>query len=316
MVAIISDIRKQKNQAWGFALRLILFLLLLFLADRLLGWALTRGLERYFGLDQPAEILAIGHSHTVLGLDKMGLERQLDMKVAKYARQGANVIDRLAMLRHYLECQPNSAKLLIYGVDAYTFSDHGLSANSYRLFFPFMNRQSVREFLRQQCKKKSEYLLRIFSHSTRFNEETAALAVRGWMKSWANLKWGNIDINRQKQKIAEGDYRRIRFDDDSIRLFADTIHLARQHDISVVLTFFPTLDLLNQTQPEKYAQALQLLRDFVAETPGVHLLEYNPEFEHRYELFYDAIHLNPEGRKVITDRIAEDIQKILKQQKL
>ncbi|MGN0820638.1 MAG: hypothetical protein ACI4OX_02510 [Akkermansia sp.] len=49
-------------------LQVLLFLLLLFVLDRSTAALLRVGLQRYFGLGMPAEVLLVGHSHMMQGL--------------------------------------------------------------------------------------------------------------------------------------------------------------------------------------------------------------------------------------------------------
>ena len=126
-VPLIEDLRGQRRKVKTFAFKLIVFLLILFVADRLAAMVLLDGVEKYFGLDQPAPVLLVGHSHTVLGIDKEGLEEKLGVRVAKYARQGANLRDRLAMIRQYVHKFPDSVHTIVYDVDAHLFTPKGLS---------------------------------------------------------------------------------------------------------------------------------------------------------------------------------------------
>ncbi|MBT7161815.1 MAG: hypothetical protein HN904_03500 [Victivallales bacterium] len=311
LVPLLGDIRKQRPEAARFARLLLLFLALLFAVDRLFGFTLERGLERYFGLDSPAQVLCIGHSHTVLGIDKTGLEDEVGVPVAKYARQGANAENRLVMLRHYLERQPGSVKIMVYDVDAHTFTSAGLSANSHRLFYPFLSSPAVRGYVSQSAASPLECGLRRLVVASRFSEVTLALSARGWLRKWTNFKVGSVDVERLQKQIAAGDIRPISFDEDAIRVFEETLREAQSHDIHVVLTLIPTLDILNDAQPEAYAKAVRMFGDYAADNPHVTFLDYNPGLSHRHELFYDAIHMNPAGQRQVTERLGRDLALIL-----
>jgi hypothetical protein len=311
LVPLLGDIRKQRLAAVRCARLLLLFLALLSAVDRLFGFTLERGLERYFGLDSPAQVLCIGHSHTVLGIDKTGLEDEVGVPVAKYARQGADAENRLVMLRHYLERQPGSVKIMVYDVDAHTFTSAGLSANSHRLFYPFLSSPAVRGYVSQSAASPLECGLRRLVVTSRFSEVTLALSARGWLRKWTNFKVGSVDVERLQKQIVAGDIRPISFDEDAIRVFEETLREARSHYIHVVLALIPTLDLVNNAQPEAYAQAVQLLGQYATRDTGVTFLNYNPELSHRHELFYDAIHMNPAGQRQVTERLGRDLTVIL-----
>lgn len=118
-------------------LHILLFLLAFVCVDRLIGWGLNVGLNRYFGLTQHSEVLFVGHSHLMLAVDKEGFEQGTATEVSKYCREGVNVADRLEMVRQFLASPySDSLKVVIYGVDQFMFTGEGLSMNSYKLFYP------------------------------------------------------------------------------------------------------------------------------------------------------------------------------------
>lgn len=309
-VPLLDDLKAQKRILPIFLVKFAIFLSLFFISDRMLGDSLKAGLDRYFGLDRPANVLCIGHSHTVLGIDKTGLEDQLNLPVAKYARQGANISNRLAMIRHYLAVHPHSVKTIIYDMDAHTFTGEGLSANSHRLFYPFMDTPVIREYVKANCSSYGEYQLRNYLKLPRFDEVTLALSLRGWLKKWSNLKYGQVNVQRLRNELNQGDYRKIAFDSENIELFEETLRLIRAHGIHLVLVYIPTIDLLNNAEPEKYQEAIRRFEKYAAQSDGITFLNYNPEFSHRHELFYDPIHLNVIGQKLITERLANDLKKL------
>lgn len=295
-----------------YALRYAVFLLLFWACDFLVaGFFLKEGLERYFGLNDPAPVLCVGHSHTVLGIDKMGMEKALGLPVAKYARQGADPSNRLAMIRHYLALHPQGPRYLVYDVDAHTFTSAGLSANSHRLFYPFMDVPVVRRYIRSQAEDPMEYWPRRFLRAPRFDEVTIALSLRGWLKKWTNLKFGQVDVAALEEKIQRGDFRPIEFNPDAIALLEETIRLAREHNIHLVLAYIPTIDVFNAAEPEKYRRAIALLESYAAKDEGITFFNYNPDFAHRHELFYDPVHMNPQGQEQLTRKLARDLDALM-----
>ena len=308
---ILEDLRGQGGAVRVFLLKSIFFLIVLFIGDRTLAYGLNRGLETYFGLDVPAQVLVVGHSHSVLGIDHLALDQRLGVTVAKYARQGANLRDRLTMIRHYLSVQPDSVRVIVYDVDAHTFNTAGLSANSYRLFFPFMTNELVREHIIEAGAAWDERLLRDLLHSSRYSEVTLALAARGLAGKWQNLKWGTLNVDRLRRQIADGDIRPIKFDPDAIALFEETLRTAEEHGIRVLLAYIPTVDILNEVDPENYQRAVATFESYAAATDFVTFVNFNPQYSHRHELFYDPIHLNAKGQSVVTKDLAEYIRSLL-----
>ena len=95
---LLQNFKEQKHQIILFLTKLIILFVLVFIIDRFLAAFLKEGLSQYFGLNQSAEILSVGHSHSVLGIDKKSVENELGIIMAKYARSGANLRDRKAMI--------------------------------------------------------------------------------------------------------------------------------------------------------------------------------------------------------------------------
>src|SRR5262245_53844805 len=110
----LTDLCSQAPHLKRFIRKALLLLVLFLVLDRIAGWILLHGLERYYGMDVPAQVLCVGHSHTVLGIDKVELEQALGVPVAKFAVEGANTSDRLVMIRYYLKRQPNSVRAVVY----------------------------------------------------------------------------------------------------------------------------------------------------------------------------------------------------------
>jgi hypothetical protein len=309
-VPLYRDIVLQKKQLTAFLAKLAAFLLVFGAFDRLAAGFLLAGVERSYGLDVPAEVLCVGHSHTALGIDKTALERDLAVPVAKYARNGANVADRLVMIKQYLDRQPPSVKVLVYDVDAHTFTGQGLSRNSYTLFYPFMDSPSVDAYVRQQA-PLFDYYARHALKLRRFSLESCNDAVRGWLGMWSNLKHGTVDVERLKEEIASGQVRHISFDEECIKCFDETLRYVVEKGIHVVLLYIPTIDLYNEAEPEKHQHTIDLFREFSAKYDRVTFLDYRPAFARRHELFYDPIHLNPQGQRLVTERLAGDLKRIL-----
>jgi hypothetical protein len=127
---------------------------------------------------------------------------------------------------------------------------------------------------------------------------------------------GVIDAGRLENEIRQGRFRPIMFDDSNILVFEDTVKLVRSHDIPMALVYIPTIDLLNRAEPEKHLKAIEKLQAFSKKDKGIFFIDYNGDYQNRHELFYDQIHMNPEGQKVITGRLIDDLMKILNPQYL
>jgi hypothetical protein len=289
----------------------IVFVILFLLVDYSLSLLLTSGLKKYYGLNKPAKILLIGHSHTMLGLNKNLMEEELHCNVAKYAVEGANVRDRLAMIKHFLHINGDSVKIITYDVDPTFLTGSGISKNSYTLFYPFMDDPYIEEYIRKEKPKKIDFLIKKYLRTSRFDDLNLNGALRGHLGFYSNVKVGTIDTLAFKKRIANNDFVRITFDKDLKTDFEETLKYLSNKNIKIVLLFLPTLDILNKAEPEKYNKALTLLYEYSKKYQNVYFFNYNNEYSKKSELFYDSVHLNPKGNRIITERVIEDLRKIL-----
>lgn len=286
---------------------------LFFIADNLVNWAMMKGIDNYYGLDQPSEILLIGHSHLMLATDKERLEKGTGMKVSKYCREGVNVTDKKAMVEHFLgSANADSLKYVLYGVDLATFTGDGLSKNSYKLFYPFIDDNQVGQYIRSQAGPVDFWLHRLVK-STRFNDDGIKnSAGRGWLDNWDNLKTNTIDVEAYRKRLANGDERRIQMNPVLIEQFQQTIGLLTSRGVKVILVNTPTLDLLNDFEPEKYEQVMEWFHKYADSDENVYFWDFNPKYKSDYSMFHDRLHMNQKGQQIITDEIIDKLNKLRK----
>jgi hypothetical protein len=278
------------------------------LADHSLFRFFRSALDHYRGFDVDARVLLVGHSHTELGLDKCLLEQGLRVPVAKYALDGASTFDRYVMVRHYFSEKTDPPGLVIYDVDAHTFTNDGLSRNSYRLLFPYMDNPVVDEYIRRNAHSSSEYLVRKFLPLSRFDEAQVNAVLRGLRSDWSNRKIGRLDVEVLKKKVAAGQIQPIRFDRQNAEVFEETISFIRHQGAVLVLLYIPTFHVYNDVEPQGYAEAVRMFEHYAQQDNGVVFLNYNPLYAEQAELFYDPIHLNAKGREVVTRTLIRDLQ--------
>ncbi len=269
-------------------------------ADRGAGKILNTGLGRYFGLDSRSQILLVGHSHLMLAVDKEELERETGCKVSKYCREGVNVSDRLPMVRQYLDSPySDSLRTVLYGVDQFMFTCKGLSANSYTLFYPFIDSPEMDSYIRG-CASAGDYWKRKLLCTTRYSDALLNSSVRGWLGNWKNFKLGVLDTLALRRQIDSGTQRRICFEENLRTDFEKTLEIIESRGIRVVLVNTPVAKMLNESEPEEYARMISYFRSLAQTHELVDYLDLNPELSGRYELFFDPIHLNPDGQKAAT----------------
>ncbi len=282
---------------------LIGFILAFFLIDYIVSIVLSKGLEKYYGLNSNSELAIIGHSHLMLGLDKGNMESSLGVEISKYTREGVNLAERKIMIEQLLETNKN-IKTVILGVDAWSFTDEGLSNNSYKLFFPFMDNESINRYLLTES-DQLEFFSKKIIRTSRFNELLIGGALRGYMGNWNNLKQGKIDVVKLQEQIKSGVYRKIDSKKKSISILEQMLTTFEKKEIEVILLNVPTIDIMIKAQENKAKQVYNKISDLANKYKNVRFLNMQEPWSHKYHLFYDAIHLNPMGQKEITEEVIQ-----------
>lgn len=288
--------------------RLIIYILLLpavFLClDRTISAVLNYGLRQYFGIGSNADVLMIGHSHLMLAVDKERLEQGLGVSVAKYCREGVNVFDRQRMIQHYLDTCSAPPKLVLYSVDPFLFTGKDLSSNSYKLFYPFMDSPVMDAYIRQEAPDVWDYWLHKLIHTSRYSDALIGSAVRGWRHDWINTKHGRIS----KTIFDRASQRAMNFEEAHRLSFEHSVKLLTDQGIKVILINTPVSHGFACRNPEDYERIFSYFRDFAASRVGVEYLDYNPDYSHNCTIFYDLIHVNSKGQKILTERMRSDLQ--------
>lgn len=306
----VPEPKSHKTGAGRYLLSALIFLALLVALDIAIGITLEKGLKAYFGMNGKVDILCIGHSRTVLGIDAELLSQETGLKVAKYAVNGANISDRYAMIRQFLSEHPE-VRLIIYDVEASTFSSDGLSSNSYRLFFPFIDNTEMGTYLQAQCQSWKELVLKRMIRTARYDETTFSLALRGIIGMNRNLKYGRFDEDRARRWIEKGKNRPVKIDTKSYEIFLSTIDFIKSRGILILLVDMPTVGILNQAEWPQSEKVREIFRDFDKHYTILSYLDLSKIYEDKYDIFYDIIHLNTKGQASITMIIGKAVSKIL-----
>jgi len=307
---LLEDIRNDAGMGKSL-IRISIFIALLMTLDYAVSVYLEKGIKRFYGLDVNAEALFVGHSHLMLAVDKGSFEDRTGMQMAKYTREGVNVADRYIMLKHYFDGRPGKSRLIVYGIDPWLFSGKGLSANSYQLFYPFMDNPEVDSYVRLHAENIFDYLGHKYFRSSRFNSLLINAALRGYLGNWSNFKIGKLDTAKLEQEIASGEYRRISFDQENIDVFNKTLPFLSSHAQTVILLNTPISGIMAKAVRSDDDKAIAMIRSMASRYQNIHVVDLAPEFETQSELFYDPIHMNPEGQKRITDVVSVVAESLL-----
>lgn len=302
MMKLLNPKSKIQNPKLAALIVLILFLI----GDFAVFHVLKTGMDRYYGLNKPAKVLCVGYSHTVLGIDAERMERELGVPVAKYATAGANTLDRRWMIRQFVDRQP-SVRTVLYDVDPRLFDSKGLSSASYTLFLPYIDDPAMSEYLWREATWQ-EYVTSKIIRTARFRDQTINIAFRGLMGKSENKKSTRIRIEAYQGRLEQEKARSIRVNPESRQCFLETIEFLTRRGITVVLVFIPTIDLLNEIDPHGQAVVMDIFKKLAMDNEGVYFFDYNKDYQHRHELFYDLRHLNGDGNAVVTERVIEGLR--------
>lgn len=302
---LINDIKADKFFVKSIRL-IILFICCFWVIDFAVGYFLAKGLEKYYGINLNTSLAIVGHSHAMLGFDKPFIEKEVGKKIAKYTREGVNVADRKLMIEHLVKKNKN-LKLIIYGVDPWTFTGEGLSQNSYALFYPFLEDSSIDDFIKMKA-PSSEYWTRKILKSTRYNEGLISSSFRGYLGKWDNYKYGRVDMDRLKLEISSGNFRKIKKDPENIKILKETILLLKEKNIAIILVLLPSVDLFREEEPKQFNEVISIYQNLALEFDNVSFLNYFDPFSSNYSLFFDPIHLNPDGQRLISKEIIKHLK--------
>lgn len=287
------------------------FLGVFFLTDQIGGRIILRGIEKFYGLNQHAEMLIVGHSHIMLAVDKDGIEKETGLSVSKYTREGVNVFERFEMIKQYLNSPySDSLKCILYGVDQYSFVKDGLSKQSYKQFYPFMDNRVMDEYIKCSAENTKDYLIHKYIRLSRYSDALINASIRGYRNDYSNYKIGDIDAEALKEKMNSGKLksaRKLVDDKELMSVFDETVRFVTERGIRLVLVNVPIIDFLKEYDADGSQRVISVFEAYAATNPLVEYWDFNGQYESDYSIFYDPIHLNVKGREIMSKEIARKI---------
>lgn len=291
----------------GKTLRLLFAILALFGVDYGLDSFLKKGLDKGLGLDQHSKVLIVGHSHLMMGLDREMMEKELHCKVTKHTRSGVGMAERYLMTKMYLDSPfSDSLKVVIIGVDPFSFNGSGLSENSYMLFYPWMDQREIGKFIKDATDPATYYAHKVF-RTSRYSDDLIKQSIRGWRNDDRNYKTSIFTDSLFEANRGKWD-RPILFQKRLVEKFEETIKMCTDRGLYVVLLQTPVLKVLTDSYPKEYAQLLNYYHSLDSSSNHILFLNYNMEYSNNIELFFDPIHLNVTGQKTLTKQLSQDIK--------
>jgi len=298
-VPLISDIQSDKSFKTNL-LRIGLFLVFVIVLDFLLSIILLKCIERNYGLKSDADILLVGHSQLMLAIDKGELEQSTGLKVAKYTREGMNIADRQMMLKQYFAVCKKKPEMVIFGVDPWLFTGKGLSKNSYKFFYPFMDTPEVDKYVSVSASNRFDYYSHKYFRSSRFDVLLIYTSLRDNMSNWSNLKFGVVDTIKLHNEIKAGTYRKVTLEQENITIFIEILKFLAEQKVKVILLNTPVYRPLTAIQSEAYQKVLQIIATQTTKHSNTTFIDPSPEFTDHAAYFFDPIHMNPNGQKAVT----------------
>ena len=70
--------------------------------------------------------------------------------------------------------------------------------------------------------------------------------------------------------------------------------------------------MLNNVEQQKFEETLRIFNSLEKEFSNVSILNYQEPYSHDYSLFFDPIHMNPKGQKMLTLQLTNDLKRIIK----
>lgn len=296
----------QHPKIWRGVTKLLFWLVLLIIADRILFGALVSGFDKYFGLDRQNEIVFIGNSRTALGIDHKLIETKTGKPCGKFALNGANANNRLAMVKHTLATQ-KQCETIVFDVSGYSFNDRNLSAAAYTLLYPYLDSKPIGNHITEKAAVSNEPLIRRLFCSTRFNSTTLGLSVRGWLGRDDNLKFSSVDLARVQHRIDIGKAQSMVATEAGKQLLQETIDAVSDTDRKIVLLHLPVVKLLNDQDRTIHDANIAVMLEMAESNPNVFYLDFNTDYESNLEIMHDGIHLNAKGKKLLGGKIAEKL---------
>lgn len=282
--------------------------MLIFTGDRLAASFLEVGLNKYFGLGRPAEILFVGHSHTDSGVRTELVEGALNISASKYAMSGTNTLDRYTMVKQFFSSQQIPPALVVYDVDQNTFNAQLFEKDSFKLLYPFIDDKDIDEYITKRAGEKKRMVLNCLK-SLRYNTWLMNLSVRshlGQIKKYFNV----LTENSSKSYDCSNEVK-LRIDSEAEEIFTKTIHFILSHGSKVLLLYVPIVDYIKLCDEDGNKSIIKKFLEITKKHPEqIFFADYNQKYQNYYGYFKDADHLNFDGSVTFTKDVVLKIKNI------
>lgn len=291
-------------------IRLLVTFIVFFVVDYTGHRILKYGLDKGMGLNEHSKVLIVGHSQLMMGIDKSMIEDSLGCKVTKHTRTGVGIGVRMMMTDMYVDSEySDSLKCVVLAVDPFSFNDEGLSQNSFMLFYPWMDDHYVDEFIYRSTDNVTFWGHKIFRLS-RYSDDLIKQSLRGWKNDDRNYK--NTFLTDEIYERGKDKWERpIKFDQTLMHNLEETVDHIVSKGIHVILLQSPSYYKLTENQLDKYEKILGYFQSLAKKSPLVSFIDYDKIYNRQTKLFFDPLHLNIYGQKMMTQRLVDDIATVL-----
>lgn len=285
--------------------RKVVLLIMLFLAiDFVISKVLIEGLNRYFGLNEKADVLINGSSMVMNGFDRYELGKIIDLDVASYSHEGVSLVDRQAMLQHFYDNYKCDVKTIIFEIHPLIFSSYIRSKNVYTIFYPFMDVDNIDYYIKERASEK-EYWVHKIIRTSRFDSNKLITVARGYLGVFGSFKTNVLDKERVDKNL-HGVVNEIVIAPQKQELFEEIMQMIESNNSRALLVMMPMYDSKFKTFPkDDYKELCFYFEDFCSRKDGFEFLDLNIDsITTNAQLFFDDVHLNVKGQKVVTDIVA------------
>jgi hypothetical protein len=266
---------------------------------------MLKGLNKFYGFDTKPAILINGSSMTLSGFNKSDIEKQLNQKVAIYAKEGVGVEDRYAMLEQFFSEHPGSVKTVIYEINPLLFSSKMTAANVYTVFYPYIDNNAINDYIKKRA-GVSDYLIHKYCRAARYDALTVNFVLKGYMNNYDNFK--TTTLNTETSYFPEEETGKVVIENNpgKIDVFKKTMYLLKMNKAEVVLVMMPVYYQKQATfDSSAYNKLVSFYKNYTALNKNVTYLDLNTgSLSHNAMLFSDVLHLNREGQKKITELVS------------
>ena len=288
--------------------KIVLFVAGIVIVDSLISGLLFRGLVKFTDLSMGADILFVGHSHTQCAIDSSIVNARLKGRAVttKLAMHGMQLADRLAFVNYYINSSSKKPRCIVFDIDETVFSADRQNLNTHTRFYPFMDDRYVRHYISEHS-GSYEIIARRILKTLRYNNSWILVrALKGTVGVVDNMAPDRrLDRPENVPLISAP----VVFDGESERLFLEFVEFAERNKISVIFAYYPRLlsnkvDISNRLRVRDRMQELLGNREYL-------VLDYSDEFGRRCDVYSDVTHLNRNGQKLLSSRMAEELANLI-----